>query len=380
MRILVLTMNIPFPPVGGGRMRTYQFVRALAAAHDVTLAGFSYGDTFLEAPDFPVNLVEVPWREPAAYAAMAGGDAGAIELLESGPEPWFASVLDSPAMEQELDRLDLEQFDVVLVEETDMARFLGALPASLPVVLDLHNVYSANADDARTAVFEQSAVSRARLCLVCSEVDARRARRLLAAEHVHVVENGVDMSFFAPTKVEPVPRSLVFTGTMDYMPNVEAVRWFAEAVLPAIRTELPDVRLDVVGANPAEEVLALASDSVFVHGRVPDVRPYFGRAEQVVVPLRSGGGTRLKVLEAAASGKAIVSTSIGCEGLTFVPGRDLVVADGVEDIVQSVVALSRDLPRRDELGANARQHAQRYEWERIGARLRSVVEGVVALV
>src|SRR5262249_34722231 len=125
---------------------------------------------------------------------------------------------------------------------------------------------------------------------------------------------------------------LLFTGSMNYWPNQEAVQYFTKDVLPLIRQAIPATTFHVVGTSPSDEVRRLACEHVVVHGAVPDMRPYFRDAELVVVPLLSGGGTRLKILEAAASGKAIVSTSLGAEGLEFCPGRDLIIGDSPAEL------------------------------------------------
>jgi glycosyltransferase involved in cell wall biosynthesis len=375
VRVLVLSTHVPFPPVGGGRMRTYELVRALAAAHDVTLVGFSYGEPHL-VPPFQVEVVAVPWRWPDAYTAMEEGESTATEKLAAGREPWFSSILDSEEMERTLRRL-APGFDLVLVEEADMGRFVGCLPAGLPVVLDLQNVYSAMGgdDEERTLDYERALVGSSALCLTCSELDASLARNLLGAARVEVVPNGVDTSFFVPGDALPDAGSLLFTGSMDYRPNVDAVRWFAAEILPL----LPDARFDVVGAKPTEEVLSLRSERVIVHGAVPDVRPYLARTEQVVVPLLDGGGTRLKILEAAAAGKAIVTTSVGVAGLDFAPGEELLVADTADEFARAVRTLAGDLVLRDELGRSARGRALDYDWDDIGSRFRGLLSSVAAL-
>jgi glycosyltransferase involved in cell wall biosynthesis len=375
VRILVLSTHVPFPPVGGGRMRTYQLVRALAAAHEVTLVGFIYDGPAIEPP-FQIEVVAVPWRRPEAYAAMDAGDAAATVKLAAGPEPWFSSVLESEEMERTLRRLT-PGFDLVVSEEADMGRFLGCLPARVPVIVDLQNVYSAmgGGDEERTLDHERAVVGSSALCLTCSEVDASLARDLLGAATVEVVPNGVDTSFFVPSDELPDAGSLLFTGTMDYRPNVDAARWFTGEILP----RLPDARFDVVGADPTEEVLSLRSERVIVHGAVPDVRPYLARAEQVVVPLLDGGGTRLKILEAAAAGKPIVTTSVGVAGLDFAPGEELLVADTAAEFAHAVSTLAGDPAFRKELGRSARRRALDYDWDDIGSRFRGLVECVAAL-
>jgi glycosyltransferase involved in cell wall biosynthesis len=196
----------------------------------------------------------------------------------------------------------------------------------------------------------------------------------LGAKNVEVVPNGVDTSFFTPGDYAATQPYLLYTGLMSYEPNVGAVRHFVAEVLPLIRQEIPNAAFHIVGARPTEEVQALASESVIVHGSVPDMRPYFDAAMAVVVPLLEGGGTRLKILEAAASGKAIVSTSLGAEGLSLRHDEDLLIADSALEFAAAVIRLCKDAGLRWRLGQQARSASLEYDWKRIGARFRRVVE------
>jgi glycosyltransferase involved in cell wall biosynthesis len=229
----------------------------------------------------------------------------------------------------------------------------------------------------RTLAFERRAVKRCAACLAVSEPDAAVARTLLGATAVSVIPNGVDTRYFAaaPRRVEP--GALLFTGRMSYEPNADAAVYFAEEVLPLIRRECAHAQFHIVGAAPPAAVAALAADAVVVHGRVGDVRPHFGNAEVVVVPVRAGGGTRLKVLEAAASAKAVVSTPLGVEGLAFEAGRDLLVAESAPAFATAVVTLLRDSSLRDALGERARATALQYDWAAIGEVLNNCLAGLL---
>jgi glycosyltransferase involved in cell wall biosynthesis len=163
---------------------------------------------------------------------------------------------------------------------------------------------------------------------------------------------------------------------MNYEPNLEAVRYFVEGMLPLIRSEVPYATFHIAGANPSQEVMALASDSVYIHASVPDMRPYFHQASVVVVPLLHGGGTRLKILDAAACGKPIVSTSVGAEGLKFVDGRDLLLADSAPRFAQTVVGLLSNPDRQAELSRWARRAAEAYDWSDIASEFCSVMTGI----
>jgi glycosyltransferase involved in cell wall biosynthesis len=238
-----------------------------------------------------------------------------------------------------------------------------------------------------------------------SEADRAALQRLVPGLEVTVVPNGVDTEFYndqfpmtkdlgdqgsgirdqgppgAPCSLSLVPSpsnthcSLVFTGKMDFRPNVDAVLWFYREVLPLIRRKVPDTHFYIVGQSPHRRVLRLADDpAVTVTGYVDDVRPYIAGACVYVVPLRIGGGTRLKVLEAMAMGKPIVSTSLGCEGFEgLAPGRELSIADSPEDFAQQVIELLEDASRRERLGQAARRFVEeRYDWQLIVPRLEQI--------
>ena len=396
MRILALALGVPFPPIGGGLTRTFHLLRSLASQHHVTLAAFTYGERH-EPPPYAVEVIEIPWRNSPDYEAMTGGDVEASHrayhrLTFESDQPWFASVMDPGAMNAALNQTGAP-YDVVLLEGTPMARFLPAIPA-IPRVLDLFDIHttiaqraarrSAGGDPAldrefeRTLAFEREAVQDCDLCFAVSEEDAATARDLLAATAVHVVPNGVDTSYFIPAGGATEPGMMLFTGRMSYGPNIDAVHHFVDDILPRIRTEAPHATFHIVGAFPSADVTALAGEGVVVHGRVDDVRPFHRRAEVVVVPIRAGGGTRLKVLEAAACGKAIVSTALGAEGLPLRDKRDLLIADTSGDFAAAVVTLLREPERRQQLGVHARAAAGAFDWTTIGDSCRAIIETLIA--
>jgi len=198
----------------------------------------------------------------------------------------------------------------------------------------------------------------------------------LGIDHVEVVPNGVDTTYFTPSKSPTTTVYLLFTGTMNYEPNIEAARFLAADILPLIHKKFCFTKLHVVGMKPSKEVLNLASDQIVVHGAVPDVRPYFQEADVYIAPLLHGGGTRLKILEAAASGKAIVSTAFAFEGLSFVPGNDLLVADSATEFASAVTDLIENEDKKQHLGFKARQVSTCYDWDKIGSSFRTLIERI----
>ncbi len=262
MRILVLNSEIPFPPVTGAQSRTYHLLRGLSTDHDVTLVGFSWNSH--DSPticSLPVEVICVPWAPSEPYRKMYEGSpsmsqAAYRHLAYKSAEPWFVSYYDSAAMESLLAELMSRSFDLILIEHSFMARFLPFLRPDVPKVLDMHNVHTLMAwrraqeksgsekDDAvkefeRTQSFERTVCSACQLCLCCSGQDAEAARHFLNIEHLRVIPNGVDTAMMTTGKAPITPGYLLFTGMMNYKPNLEAVRYFVGDILPLIRDKVP---------------------------------------------------------------------------------------------------------------------------------------------
>jgi glycosyltransferase involved in cell wall biosynthesis len=230
----------------------------------------------------------------------------------------------------------------------------------------------------RMRTYEGRTLGRFDAVLAVSDVDRDTFGRLYPGSvkrAIHVVPTGVDTGFFAPSPSEPASRHLVFTGSMDWLPNEDAMTFFCSEVLPRIRAHDPNTTLTIVGRAPTRGVRKLADlDGVTVTGRVDDVRPYVGGAAVYVVPLRIGGGTRLKIFEAMAMGKAVVSTSVGAEGLPVSDGEHLLIADQPAAFADRVLELFRDLSRRRSLEESARSLVmERYDWSAVAGELETAL-------
>jgi glycosyltransferase involved in cell wall biosynthesis len=227
---------------------------------------------------------------------------------------------------------------------------------------------------------EADTCARVNLTLAVSEDDRRRLAALAPAARFASVPTGVDVDYFRSTPGREVPTRLVFSGSMDWQPNEDAVLYFLDAILPRIRTEIPDVSFTVVGRNPTVRLREAATRSgITVTGTVDDVRPSIDEASVYVVPLRVGGGTRLKIFEALAMSKPVVSTTVGAEGLDLTPGRHCVLADDAESFAREVVSLVRNRGRRDALGAAGRTLVETlYSWRQVAREFETRCEEVVA--
>jgi glycosyltransferase involved in cell wall biosynthesis len=283
------------------------------------------------------------------------------------------------------------RYDVVHFELAPMAAYaaacsLGRRPRPI-LCLDEHNIEYDIVR--RTAGVEASVLRRAYSAVEwrkvrreerhawshldgCTVTSVRDQDMLLADEptaHTAVVPNGVDLEFFQPSRLShlPAPRepqTLLFFGAIDYYPNTDAMLFFLHDALPQLAARYPHLRLCIVGRKPPESIVAQRSATVEVTGVVDDVRPWIERADVVIVPLRIGGGTRLKILEAMAMGKAVVSTTLGAEGLDVVPERDLLIADDAASLVAQIGRLLDDPELGRRIGASARKLvASRYSWK-----------------
>ena len=384
MHVLLVTTKPPTLSSGGG-LRTFHLLRHLAQRHDVTLlTGTDERErdevSTIEPYCRAVVTVPIPETRRPLHVHIAN-------LFSS--TPYYRAIMSSTAFEAQFSALiERQQFDVVQVENLRTAHV--ALPArGVTRILDLHNVESILfqrlvrhmppgwrrallwSDALKLSAYQRRIIPQFHECLAVSDQDAEALRRLVPGVHISVIPNGVDPEEFSPEPVVCRPHSLVFTGSFTYHPNVDAMVSFCRDVLPRIRAAIPEVHLSIVGRGPSPEVKALERLSgVDVTGRVPDVRPHLAHATVVIVPLRVGSGTRLKILEAMAMGKPVVSTSIGAEGLDVHPGHDVEIADGVAPFADTTVALLRDADRRERLGINARRTVtQQYAWSVVMHRL-----------
>jgi glycosyltransferase involved in cell wall biosynthesis len=289
-------------------------------------------------------------------------------------------------------------YDLVQAEYSFMGAYRRDVAADTPWVLDEHNVefrLNETLVDVETSWYyraygrresrlrrseELAACRLADHVLTVSSDDAALLRTAEPGLAISIVPNGVDVDAHEPASPETGGLGrLVFIGKMDYRPNVQAVRWFCSEVLPLVRRRHADVSLEIVGANPTQVVRDLGSiDGVTVAGGVPDTRPHLRAAQVVVIPLHAGSGTRLKVLEAFAAGKAVVSTRLGAEGLEVAHDRELLLADVPGDFAAAVGRALDDPGLRGRLGSAGRRLVEeRYAWPRVVQRLEGVYAGLV---
>lgn len=388
MRILLVLHASPFPPELGPARRHYHVLRELMKRHEVSVLSFG---SVAQCQAFMKHFDGI--CRDAAFV-----DNGRHPATEALLRIWYTMTGRSElrhilhrSMQRAMDRLAAQPaFDVVLCSFPLFGHY--RLPRGSVLVSDAHNVehdvlermwrqtdclwrriyYFAQARCTRRD--EIATASRFDALLLTSGRDLELFRRHLPAQRFFVIPNGIEFPHYTPLPEAAEPNTLLFTGLMSYYPNEHAVLWFLDEVFPRIRAQIPDARLLVVGARPSRAMRARALADVIVTGYVPDVRPYFARAQAVVIPLRIGGGTRVKALEAMALGRPIVSTTLGCEGLDVTHETTALLADTACSFEDAVVRVLRDPALRARLSARAHELVrERYDWAVIGEELDRVL-------
>jgi sugar transferase (PEP-CTERM/EpsH1 system associated) len=392
MNILFIAGALPYPPDDGWRTRVFNLIKHLSDVHSVTVVCFADPEadrSRIEAlGHYCRSLVPVKRVHPYRLADLIRG--------LTSPLPFIVLNYRRVEMVRTIHRMiHGHRFDLVQVEDLHMSSYLEAIQG-IPRVLDLHNVesilmhryrtnernllkrYYAGATERRLVDYEASLNNR---CDICLSVSRQDADCLLARDpqlQVEVVPNGVDTTYFRPMTVEMDAAQLVFTGHMAYPPNVDAVLYFAREIFPIIHHNRPAAKFIIVGKDPTPQVRALARQKgIQVTGPVPDVRLIMAQSSVFAVPLRMGGGTRLKILEAMAMGKPVVSTSIGCEGLDLDSGEHLVVADEPQAFADACLMLMDNEALRNRLASQARRLVEDvYDWSVICRRLSDIYQSI----
>jgi hypothetical protein len=390
-RIIFACPRLPHPTDNGWNQRMFHTLEALAALGETELV--CYGSP-RSAPDLgPLagmcrQVHVIP--EPEPYATM--GPAGRLDFVQrlvSSPTPllvsqfqgkpladavtrlatradliWAVRLFVAEAIRTGRERMIVDLDDVESVRE---ARRLAVLPAGTSRLLCW-------LDNLKLRRFERGTPDRYARIAIASEHDRRLFHKRMA-DKILVVPNGVSARLLDEPRTERPGPTLLFVANMRYGANVDAAFWFAREIFPRIRSRVTEARLWLVGHDDQGHVRELHDgDSIIVTGRVDDVVPFVTRATVSVVPLRWGGGTRIKILESLALGTPVVSTTIGADGLDLVPGRDIVIADTPESFAESVSTLLGDRPHREALAAAGRRVvAARYTWEKIIGDLRTSV-------
>lgn len=408
MKILFLTQIVPFPPDAGPRVKTWHVLRSLAMqGHSVTLVSFVRPE---EAPhlsaleDVCAAVYTVPIRRSRVM------DAWYMTRSYLTSRPFLVERDDLPEMQSVVDKLVKEiEFDFIHADQLTMVQFAlrGAAAAKNKkpkVIFDAHNaVWSIvermrdnerwflkpvlSIEAKRVKRYEGELLKQVDHVLAVTDVDqagleeALHVSKIRSDERVSpitVVPIATDTNQLQPIKRKANSKNIVTLGTLHYPPNADGIRWFFSEVFPLIRLRVPDVTLTIIGKNPPQDFLDLAAknpDAVKVTGYVPELQPYLEQSALMVVPVRAGGGMRVRILEAFAYAMPVVTTTIGLEGIHAEPERDVLVADTASDFAKRVVELLEDTSLQEKLSTNGRRLAEtKYDWQVVLSAMKPIYE------
>jgi polysaccharide biosynthesis protein PslH len=408
MQVLWLSHVVPYPPKAGVLLRAYHLLKGVAARHDVHLVAFIqrpllatfYADfeaglaecraelsRFCQSVTFlPIEKAERPLGKirTAAESLLLGGG-------------YTARWLDGPRAAASIARMARERrYDVAHFDHISLASYRPQL-ATVPATLGHHNAEAHmmvrraalepnywrrryfRQEGERLGRYEGRVADWFRLHVTCSELDSARLRATMPTAQFLAVPNGVDPDFFSPAGLEQLPNSVIFVGTMSWYPNVDAVTFFLREVWPLLRARVPMATFDIVGADAPTELrqLAARAPGVTLHGFVPEIRPVIERAALYVCPIRDGGGTKLKILDALAMSKCVLAHPVACEGISVSGGVDVVFAESPTEFANEASALLASPERRRAIGTAARQLAiSKYNFAALAERLASALAAV----
>lgn len=397
MRLLFLTPRPIWPLTSGNRLRDYHLARQLATHASITVVEMHGKHEQPIKPPADCGFEKIfSLRKNAAYTP------GKLIRGIKGPIPLTVLNYFEPRLASQIEEIiDKGGFDAVQLEGVHMAEYVPVIRSrSIKILADWHNIeselmsrYSEN-----TTNWLKRVAARRTVTLLCRTelqflescqahtVTSRREQEKLIARcpsaWIHVLPNGVDVQYYSVAEIAKVlpnagvtafNRSLLFVGSMDYHANIDAVSWFVRDIWPEFARKYPDLKFVIVGRDPAPEVRNLQSDRILVTGTVEDVRPYYAAAQAVIVPLRVGSGTRLKILEAMAAGVPIVSTRLGAEGIDVTHNVHLLIADNESELISSIDRFLSSPEIRNRLIQAARDRViSRYDWSVIGKELYSL--------
>lgn len=401
LRILLLTPQLPYPPQQGTSLRNFHILRGLAQQHEVHLVSFTEGSEFRQAwaaGDDPATVLGDMCATLTTVPAPQRTRGQRLWRLMTNSDPDMAHRLASKDFANALDNiLSRIAFDVVQVEGIELAALVPQIRRAQPgavIVFDDHNAEAelqrrTFATDARVPSrwigaaysfiqwrrlrrYERWVISACDGVSVVSEADRRHLQALDPDVEPVVIPNCIDVASYANLHAEnnaAFRKDILFVGKMDYRPNVDAVLWFAREIWPFVQQAQPQVTWAVVGKQPHRRLDSLKETAgVTVTGEVPDVKPYLAQAQVYIMPFRIGSGTRLKLIEALASGVATVSTRVGAEGYPLEHDKQLLLQDEPGPFAEAVLCLLQNSEKRKRLQEAGRQFAKAYDWRRVVPR------------
>jgi len=379
MKILYLSLRFPYPPHSGDKIRTYNVLRKLSERHSVYFISFTQSsqeeNSIKQLAKFCNHIETVSFSKLRAY--------GNCILYSTFSEPFQVNYWYSGEMQKKVDRvLEKNDFDLIHVQFFRMAQYVTKCK-NIPKLLDSCDSYALNlsrrakldhslswpllmVETSRVKTYEVEIARHFKSVTMVSPLDMDCLHSIDNSLPLSVVPMGVDLEYYQPESKEYGP-NLLFTGTIKYFPNKDAIIYFYNEIFPIIKKAVPDVKFYVVGNLPPKKIKNLeAGGDVIVTGRVEDVRPYFDKSAVFVCPLRSGSGMQTKILESMAMGVPVVTSSMGVQALEASLGRDIIVSDKPEEFAQSVINLLKDKQLRQSISHNGRKLVEeKYGWSSI---------------
>jgi glycosyltransferase involved in cell wall biosynthesis len=398
-KVLWLSHFIPFPPKGGNLQRSYNLIRELSKVHDLTLLSFNQSN-IIGTPE----LLQIAKEHFSEFCIVA--DVIDIPSENSTVRRFFlllksllplrtytVSWLESKEFARKLDQLISDNhFDIIHVDTISLAPYVSHLQ-DIKIVLNHHNIESAmmlrraenESNLFRKLYFYQEGIKLQKLereiCnkfalnITCSDLDSERLKSAASVTDCISIPNGVDLDYFQPIATQVKPKSLVFAGGLSWYPNLDAMTFFLKSVWPELVQQVPDISLTVIGKNPPTWMLDMQKEysNLHVTGFVDDVRPYLAEAQIYICPIKDGGGTKLKVLDALAMGKALVGDAIACEGIDVVNNKSVIFASTPIEYINKIKFLIDNPEIGEELASNGAQLIrEHYSFQGIGKKMANV--------
>ena len=399
MRILMIATTLPYPMTSGERIRNYNLLRLASKRHEVSLAALVESKEDLEGvphlQQFCARVETAGFDKRSRFVRAPGMLCYALE----GKPPELKLLRSEELISKIKHLVSTMDFDIVEIDSR-LGLYLEELPNDLRCksILMFHNFTFQQGlrifryerrwgkkirkllDSIAMFQWEPRYAMRFDRCTTVSEIDRDLYLKTNPRLQIDVIPNGVDVQKYTPLPADNASPTLLFIGNMGYSPCVDAMLYFCREIFPLIRQAVSGVELWIVGKEPLPEVLRLNGDGVHVTGQVEDVIPYYKQSAVCVVPLRSGGGTRLKILEAMALGRPVVSTTIGCEGLDVVDGQHLLIADKPANFAEKTVRLLNDRELYQHIATEGRTLVvTKYDWNIIGDSMMKMYDELAKL-
>lgn len=395
LKIFILTDFVPDPATGGAPLRTFGHISHLCKRHEILLFA---PRNLSRNPDIISRIEGLGIRLETAVkprtTIMRKIGVRVKAFFSEIPSHWALSWDQEIADMVRSSALKFDP-DLIIIDHLSMCRFLESVQIGKPVVLNNHNVESIleaervkcdpctpaglvrRRESRKVPAYETAIMTKVALTIAVSDVDKKILENMCVQARVATVENGIELCE-SPSNPRPCGKTALFAGTLGYKPNVEAAQLIADEILPEVRKAIPDFVVKIVGRRPPTQVLRLARPGLEIIPDVPDMKPYVDEAGIIIVPLRSGSGTRLKILEAMAGGKCVVSTSKGAEGLDVTDGVDILLRDDMREFAAAVVDMLEKPERAEEIGRNARCTAiDKYSNEQLALKMENYLLSVV---